>query len=168
MSQRTAPSPITWAAWAAAVLPVVGIVGFALVDFEGYLRAVVEASSGGTSLPPGAVGPFIGFAAVSMVDLLRNGAFVVLAAIDFRILRARGIQRPFHWAWGFVGLLNSGALVYLIGRTVVGRDRTGRSASGPLWLWVSLTVVGIAVSLIKLATAFAAVAPLLGRVAGSP
>ena len=159
-----APSPVTWAAWTAAALPVVHGVGFALVDFEGYLRGTLELGAAPTAgLPADFTRAAAGFAAVALLGFLADVLFVVLAAVDHRILRQRGIERPFSWAWGVFGLLNSGALVYLIGRTVVGRARTGRSASAPLWLWVGLTVVSVAAAGLKVGAALTEVGPLIAQ-----
>ena len=61
--------------------------------------------------------------------------FVVGAALDYRALRARGVPRPFHWAWTFLSVI-----VYAIGRTVVVRRRTG-AGMAPLWVFIVLYVV---------------------------
>lgn len=67
---------------------------------------------------------------------------VLLAWLDHRTLRDRGLERPFPWAWAIIG-----PLVYLIGRSVVVRRRVGGSAA-PLWLYLGLTVLGSIVSVI--------------------
>jgi Protein of unknown function (DUF2510) len=64
---------------------------------------------------------------------------IVFAALDWRALRARGVPRPFHWAWSFLVLVVSFPIVYVIGRTVVARRRTG-SGMAPLWVFVGLEV----------------------------
>ena len=61
---------------------------------------------------------------------------------DARALRRRGIERPFGWGWAvlvFVATLG----VYIVGRTVVVRRRTGRGWA-PLWGWLAALVFGLA------------------------
>ena len=74
-------------------------------------------------------------------------AFLVYVAYrDYRELEARGVPRPFHWAWQFLGT------VYPIGRSVVVNRRTGRGLA-PIWAVVgsivlSFIVTGIITSLV--------------------
>jgi hypothetical protein len=74
-----------------------------------------------------------------VVGLLVAVGLVVLAWLDHRTLRARGVERPFHWAWSILS-----ALVYLVGRSVVVRRRVGGSAA-PLWLFLGVSVLGFAI-----------------------
>jgi len=65
------------------------------------------------------------------------GALVVLFAwLDWRWLKAAGVPKPFHWAWGFFGL--AGYPVYAIGRAVVTRRRTGK---GIAVMWVVIAII---------------------------
>jgi len=57
-------------------------------------------------------------------------AWVLLAFFDHRALKAAGVPQPFHWAWAFLS-----ALVYLIGRGVVMRRRTGK---GIATMWIAI------------------------------
>jgi hypothetical protein len=89
-----------------------------------------------------------GFDPLSLVTLLSGwiiSAFcIVFAVLDWRELRARAIPKPFHWAWSFFVLAIGWPVVYVIGRTVVAKRRTG-SGMAPLWVFVGLQVVaGIA------------------------
>jgi hypothetical protein len=83
-------------------------------------------------------------------------ATVVLAYFDFRRLRATGFERPFHWAWAFL------SYVYVIGRSVVVRRRSGRGLA-PLFVWIGIYVVSIIISIAQLASAMSAV---LGTIQG--
>jgi hypothetical protein len=165
-------SPNTWAMWVVGLTPILSIIGVLVIDFEGYFRRVFEAVI--VSQNPGAsadidvfgiIGPT--FAIGELFMFLSLAAFIVFAALDYRILRSRGVDRPFHWAWAFFTLLNPGSLVYLIGRTVVAHRRTGRSASAPMWVGIGLMVVTIIVVFAKLIIAFGALGPLLQQYSDS-
>lgn len=60
------------------------------------------------------------------------GLAVMFAFFDRRVLLRRGFDRPFHWAWAFLG-----SVVYVIGRSVVVRRRSG---GGLVPMWVSLGI----------------------------
>jgi hypothetical protein len=77
------------------------------------------------------------------VALVLYAIFVVTAALDYRALGQRGVPRPFHWAWTFLS-----SLVYIIGRTVVVRRRTGTGLA-PLWVnIVALVAVTVAIQVV--------------------
>jgi hypothetical protein len=65
---------------------------------------------------------------------------IVLAALDWRELRKRGVPKPFHWAWSFFVLAVSWPAVYVIGRSVVAKRRTGGGLA-PLWVFIGLEVL---------------------------
>jgi hypothetical protein len=79
------------------------------------------------------------------VSLLLAAATVVLAYFDARTLAARGVPRPFHWAWSFFALLS--APVYMIGRSVVVRRRVG-SGLAPMFVNLSLLLVGFIIGIV--------------------
>ena len=63
------------------------------------------------------------------------------AIADHHVLLKRGVDRPFHWAYAFLGI------VYMIGRTVVVKRRTGRGLV-TLFVWVGCVLVSYAVPII--------------------
>jgi len=78
-----------------------------------------------------------GSTAVNPLEIISNllgfftyVAWVILAFFDHRTLKAAGVPQPFHWAWSFLS-----ALVYLIGRGVVMRRRTGK---GIATMWIAI------------------------------
>ncbi|GAB2449023.1 hypothetical protein HD599_001936 [Conyzicola lurida] len=83
------------------------------------------------------------------VSFLITAATVLLAVVDTRALAARGVPRPFHWAWSFFAFIS--APVYIIGRSIVARRRTG-SGLAPmivnLVLLVANFVIGIVAAVI--------------------
>jgi len=97
-------------------------------------------ASGATTLPPevsaeiySRMSGLVGLGALATVGgWVSAGLGVLFGGLDWRELRRRGVPRPFHWAWGFFG-----ALVYVIGRDIVARRRTG---SGMAAMWVAIAV----------------------------
>jgi hypothetical protein len=84
--------------------------------------------------------PGSGYAALQGIGLLLAAVYVVLGVLDYRALKERGVPRPFHWAWGFFAFFTP--LVYIIGRTVVARRRTG-TGMAPMWVNIVVIVVTI-------------------------
>lgn len=68
------------------------------------------------------------------------GLSVFFAYRDHRDLLARGIPKPFHWAFAFIG-----AYVYTIGRSVVVTRRTGRGRA-PMWATIAYIAFSIVVA----------------------
>jgi hypothetical protein len=71
------------------------------------------------------------------------------------------VPRPFHWAWSFFVLLVGWPGVYMIGRSVIVRRRTGTGLI-PLWIYVGLQVVAFIVVIIVAAIAISQLLVLLG------
>lgn len=70
----------------------------------------------------------------SILGLVFYGAIVFFAFQDYKALTAIGVPRPFHWAWAFL------SVVYIIGRSVVVRRRTG---SGILPMWIVIGIMAL-------------------------
>jgi hypothetical protein len=86
---------------------------------------------------------------------------IVFAVLDWRELRHRGIPKPFHWGWSFFVLVVGWPVVYMIGRTVVAKGRTG-TGTAPLWAYLALQVVAfIAISIVAV-VAFAQFLAFIG------
>jgi Protein of unknown function (DUF2510) len=64
---------------------------------------------------------------------------IVLAFLDSRALKRRGVPRPFGWGWQFL------TVIYVIGRSVIVRRRTGRGLV-PLWIYIAVVLVSDAVA----------------------
>jgi hypothetical protein len=90
----------------------------------------------------------------SLVSIVLFGAAMLLIVLDWRALNRAGVPRPFHWAWGFFMIL--GAPVYMIGRSIVVRRRTG-SGLAPMVVNLSLIVLEFGLGLAVLIVGFAAV-----------
>jgi lysylphosphatidylglycerol synthetase-like protein (DUF2156 family) len=86
---------------------------------------------------------------------------IVFGLLDWRELKQRGVPKPFHWAWGFFVIIVGWPAVYVIGRTVVAKRRTG-AGMAPLWVFIGLEVVTFIVSLVVIVTAIVQLFSLLG------
>jgi hypothetical protein len=86
---------------------------------------------------------------------------IVFALFDWRELNARGVPKPFHWGWSFLVLAIGWPVVYVIGRSVVVKRRTGGGLA-PLWIFVGLEVVVFVVGCVVVISALLAYISLLG------
>jgi hypothetical protein len=151
--------PFTWAIWVLAALPVISLISILGLDLRQMMSPM---QYGRGSMAPG-VGPMVpgvGYLVANLVAFLVYGANVAVAYFDWRDLGRRGIVRPFHWAWTFLG---SG--VYVIGRSVIVRRRiTGNPSRvlAPLWLWVGITAIVLFVAVVKWVDAFISVMQMYG------
>lgn len=84
-----------------------------------------------------------GYFVVQVGGLVLYGAAVVLAWLDHRELRRRGVVRPFPWPWAFLS-----AIVYVIGRFVVVRKVAPGRPTWPLWSYLAVFVLSTVVGLV--------------------
>ncbi len=105
---------------------VVTLVYFATFDFSAYMGDVYGSAQGDNYSSPYLSMFTPAYLIQSLVSLLGYAGLVILAYFDWKDLGLRGVPRPFHWAFGFLGML-----VYSIGRSVVVRRRTG-TGSAPM------------------------------------
>ena len=89
------------------------------------------------------------------------GLSVWFAYLDVKELSARGVPKPFHWAFAFIG-----GVVYTIGRAVVVKRRTGRGHA-PLWAEIAVLLVTVALVVWLEVVIFAAMFDFIGTVPGS-
>ena len=96
----------------------------------------LKAPAGTTTTPT--ISPFAiftpGYFAAILLPFLGSVGTIVFSALDFRALSARGVARPFHWAWSFfvLAVQSYGAAIYPIGRTIVARRRGARASWAPM------------------------------------
>jgi hypothetical protein len=122
-----------------------------LIPTSIYLSQVI----GGDSIDPSAAAANVFSPAYVLV--LLSGWFiyavcVVFGLLDWRELKARGVPKPFHWAWGFLVVAVGWPAVYVIGRTVIAKRRTG-AGMAPLWVFIGLEVVTFIVTLVVVISA---------------
>lgn len=82
------------------------------------------------------------------------GLAVFFAYRDVKELTARGVPRPFHWAFAFIG-----GVVYAIGRSVVVARRTGKGYA-PIWVEGGVLLISIVVTVVILVAMFSGMADL--------
>ena len=136
---RTDISTNTVWIWLLVFLPLLGVIGLFLFDWSTYLQESVYAEIYGLGPTPDAI---LVNAVTSVLSIAFYAVTVLFAFLDWRQLRARGVERPFHWAWSFLVIVMSSALVYIIGRAVVARRRT-RAGLGPMWVAIAVNVVAL-------------------------
>jgi hypothetical protein len=126
--------------WIFAVLPLLQL---AEIPFLAglYSRIFAAGLSDPTAISRVEFAPDSGYFAIQGIGVLLYALYVIFAVFDYLALRARGVPRPFHWAWTFLG-----SLVYIIGRTVVVRRRT-ETGLAPMWVNI-LALVGVIVTII--------------------
>jgi hypothetical protein len=137
--------------WLLAALPLIVAIGFTLWDFSGYMRTLldIEQSGGSTRISDGDMQRLMssiftpGYFALLGLSFLTYVLTVVFALLDWSALKKRGVPKPFHWAWGFVP--SYGLWVYVIGRSVVVRRRTGQGLA-PLFVWIGVVVLSWIIS----------------------
>lgn len=142
-----APAPVrvdtntlwVWLAIVASALPYVTVF---LIDWNGYVDSVLRMESDPRDAVAGIIEWQLHILAISLLSWAAMGVFIVLAWLDWRELRRRGVPVPFSWAWSFFALLGAGAAVYMIGRAVVLKRRTESGGWPPLWAWIAVTVGG--------------------------
>jgi hypothetical protein len=121
-----------------------------LFDFDPFASTPAEGMGGMVSV---FLSPFYWLSIVSSYGVY--GLSVWFAYRDMKDLAARGVPKPFHWAFAFIG-----GLVYTIGRSVVVKRRTGRGHA-PLWAEIAVVVVSIVVVVIVEVIIFSAMGDLI-------
>ncbi len=131
-------APYTPWIWTIVLLPLLSILVLFTVDMEEFLAQAIAAD---TSDPFAPLVP-------TQAELVLNGTgiaiyavTVLLAFLDWRELRKRRVDKPFHFAWAFLS-----SLVYVIGRSIVVRRRVG-TGSAPMWVAIGVTVLSVVVGI---------------------
>ena len=87
---------------------------------------------------------------------------VVFAYQDWRALTGESVPRPFHWAWSFLAVA-----VYIIGRSVVARRRTGRGIA-PMWIAIAIQVAAFVIAMYLVLIVFTEVFEFAQEVVRNP
>jgi hypothetical protein len=143
-------SPYTPWIWALALLPLVNTV-VSIIQLPSIGAAIESATRSASSPPPAA--PMVDLTS-ALLSLVLFGAAMLFTVLDWRALNRASVPRPFHWAWGFFMIV--GAPVYMIGRSVVVRLRTG-SGLAPMFINLALILVNVAIGITILVITFTTV-----------
>ncbi len=127
--------------WIFAILPLAQLAEIPfLASFYDRLAAVGLTNT--EALRTAEMNPGSGYLILQAIGLLVYAIWVVIAVVDYNVLKSRGVVRPFHWAWTFLS-----AWVYAIGRAVVAHRRTG-SGYAPMGVFIAsaaISVIGVLV-----------------------
>jgi len=126
--------------WLIVLLPLTSIGSLFLIDIAGYMQSVLANPTSMSGMLSLYTSP--GYILTLVLSFLLYGLTVLFAALDVRVLSQRGVQRPFHWAFAFLG-----GIVYVIGRSVVVKRRTGEGLA-PLWGAIAVYVVSFIASIV--------------------
>ncbi len=126
-------------AWIYALVPIVSGLGYALVNWRALGEQIGPSVSSGAGTTQLYSNGIVGATAIaSLLGWVAVALAILFAVLDWNRLRKSGVERPFHWAFAFFALIGQ-PIVYMIGRSVVARRRTGRGL-GPMWLFLAVQV----------------------------
>lgn len=131
--------PMTPWIWLLALAPLISIWSALTLDVDAVIELVnasIAVSADGTVTANPASTPSPTGNGTGLVLWL---AGIGLAVLDWRALRAQQIDRPFPWFWAIAS-----GFVYVIGRSIVVRRRTGTGLA-PMWTTLALQAVLIAI-----------------------
>ncbi|NQX26445.1 DUF2510 domain-containing protein [Microbacteriaceae bacterium VKM Ac-2854] len=151
--------------WLIIGLPLLSLFSIFAFDPNEFAREVAAASSTGSTSYSGMgmmANPVYGL--VQLLGFAITAATILFGFFDYRALKAAGLQRPFHWAWGFFALI-VGPIVYVIGRSVVVKRVTGGGLL-PLWVFIGTVVVQIIVGLVWAAQLINAIIEVMPSIQG--
>ena len=141
--------------WLLAIVPVLPLLALLLIDWNSIFAQMMDPRAGLEAQFAIYTNP--GYLLATLGGWIAYAVSIVLAYLDFRELRNRGVPQPFHWAWTFLSYL-----VTVIGRGVVIKRRTGRSYSGPTWLAIGGVVLSMVVLGVMTATMITAIISMVG------
>ena len=130
-------SPNTVWGWLTALSPLLAIAQ--LIPTAIYFNALGNLGSNFTDAFA-AANTSVAYYLSLVLGLVVFVAYILFPLLDWLALRKRGVPAPFHWAWSLTSIVVSSPIVYVIGRTVVARRRTGKGLA-PLWVFIAVQVV---------------------------
>lgn len=140
--QLKAPAGTKWNTpwiWPLLLLPLLSYGTLFLYDFNGMFAAMLYNPTNPYAMMQGMLTP--GFIIAQILPWVIVAVVVVCSYLDWRELTRRGVPKPFHWAFGFLGI------VYPIGRAVI-TNRRGMGGMVVLWVAIAVLVAGLIVSTI--------------------
>jgi hypothetical protein len=154
-------NPNTVWIWILAVMPVLGLIVLPFFDSTSMFRnALANPSSPSATLRSELAIYSSPFFLISLgVGFVEYVLYVLFAYFDSRQLKALGVPKPFPWALAFIPS-GYGYLVYMIGRFVIVKRRTGTGLT-PLWVWIAVYVVVFIISIVWVVSVFANMTTLI-------
>jgi hypothetical protein len=137
-------SPTTVWFWITALTPLIAIAS--LIPLGTYLGQLANLS-GDSITEFSSLQTSPAYLLSTLLGLVELAAYILFPILDWRALGKRGVPRPFHWAWSLIAIAVSTPMVYVIGRTVVVKRRTGKGLA-PLWVFIALQVIAWVVGLV--------------------
>ncbi|MGO4535045.1 DUF2510 domain-containing protein [Leifsonia sp. 2MCAF36] len=125
--------------WLVAVLPLISTLLLFLLHPQPLFEEAATGSAVVVRDPLALLGGPAYFAVMGISWLLA-AATIVFSWLDYRELTRRGVERPFHWAWSFLGI------VYPIGRSIIVRGVAGGRGMAPLWVAVAVCIASYAIA----------------------
>ena len=132
--------------WLYIVLPLLSLIPLFFIDFSDFAHAVAEhpndlavqneATAALLFQPAMIVAQVLGWVIIAVT--------IVLAYLDYREIKRRGMPQPFHWAFAFLSLAGFG-VVYSIGRGVVTKRRLGKGYGILLAAILSIVLIVVVV-----------------------
>jgi hypothetical protein len=132
--------------WLIVLLPLLSLLSLFIIDWKAYIDESLAAAL--SDDPRDATNASFalfrqpGYLLSGLLGWIIYGVTVAFAALDVRELKRRGVPQPFHWAFAFLT-----STVYVIGRSVVVRRRTGGGLA-PLWVWIGMLAVSVIASIV--------------------
>jgi hypothetical protein len=129
--------------WLIVLMPVVPLVLLLFVPWVSMYDVDLtarDARTGMSGMLAFYLSPFLWISTI--LNYVVYGLSVFFAYKDVKVLTARGVPRPFHWAFAFIG-----GVVYAIGRSVIVGRRTGKGYA-PIWVEAAVVLLSIVVSIV--------------------
>lgn len=144
--------------WLIVVLPLLSLVGLFTIDFSSFTTIYSSDPTSSTRAQLALV-TSPGYLFSLSVSAIVYGLSAWFAFLDWRWLRGHSVPRPFHFAWVFLS-----SYVYVIGRSVIVRRRTGRGIA-PMWAAIGMyalsTIVSIVFTVLMVQAVFASISTSL-------
>lgn len=127
--------------WLIVLLPIISFIPILTIDWRSYMQSMMLSSTY-SSMAALQLFSSPGYVVALLLSFVLFAATIVFALLDTRELTRRGVVSPFHWAFAFIG-----STVYVIGRSVVVKRRTGGGLA-PMWVLIGVVLLSFVVSIL--------------------
>ena len=140
--------------WVIALVPLLSVIPAMFIDWRGILTISLLYPSDPAAQFALFTDP--GYLSTVLLGIVATAILVLGAYFDHKQLKARGVPQPFAWPWMLFVFVAGGNLVYVIGRSVVVRRRTGGGLA-PLWATIAVHAVSLVVGIVIMSIVFSTV-----------